>query len=128
MKIQLDLKGKIAKSATRARGVFDQKEGGPAFKNGVILLDLGKKEKYTLEKLRRAAARALSQARSLGAVSLAIEMQTLLGAFSEAEGTRAAVEGARLSSYRFNRYKSKPSPRSSVAVLTLVFPPKADPP
>jgi leucyl aminopeptidase len=124
MKIQLDLKGKIAKSTPRARGVFDKKEDEPTFKNGVILLDLGKKEKYTLEKLRRVVARALSQARSLGAASLAIEMQTLLGTFSEADGTRAAVEGARLSSYRFDKYKSKPG-RSAIhrapTTVTLTF-------
>jgi len=128
MKINLDFTGKTAKSTTRARGVFDKKEDGQAFKDGVILLDLGKKEKYTLEKLRRVVARALSQARSLGVASLAIEMQTLLGAFSEADGARAAVDGARLSNYRFDRYKSKPSPKPAVAALTLVFPPKADPP
>ena len=121
MNIRLDFTGKIAKTALRAKGVFDKKENEPSFKNKIIFLGLGKKEKYTLEKLRRAVAKALSQARSVGAASLAIEMQTLLGTFSEADGTRAAVEGARLSSYRFEKYKSKPSPKSTFTSLTLAF-------
>jgi leucyl aminopeptidase len=121
MYIRLDFTGKIAKSALRAKGVFDKKENEPSFRNKTIFLDLGKKEKYSLEKLRHAVAKALSQARSLGSASLALEMQTLLGAFSQDRCARAAIEGARLSSYRFDKYKSKPSPKSPVVTLTLTF-------
>ena len=121
MRIQSDFTGKILKSALQARGVFDRKENEPLFEGRTIWLDLGKKDRYTLEKLRRAVAKALSQARSMQSASLAIGMDSLLGAFSAADAARAAVEGARLSSYRFDKYKSKPSPKQTLTSLALVF-------
>ena len=135
MKIELDFSGKAFKNvALSAHGVFEGgllpksskkfagKDGETLLSGGVLWLGLGKKEKYTLEKTRRASARALGQAKALQAETLALDMESLLGAFSPAEATAAAVEGARLSDYRFDKYKSKKSPDTPNALLLkLVF-------
>jgi len=134
MKISLDFSGKSFKGASlSAHGVFEGgmlpktakkfegKEGESLLSNEVLWLGLGKKEKYTLEKARRIAARALLQAKALQAQTLVLDMESVLGAFSPAEITAAAVEGIRLSDYRFDRYKSKPSPKTGLAAVTLAF-------
>ncbi len=139
MKISLDFSGKSFKGASlsvhgafeggllpKTTKKFEGKEGESFLSAEILWLGLGKKEKYSLEKARRAAAKALSQAKALQAGTLALDMEAMLGAFNPSEVTAAVVEGARLSSYRFDKYKSKRSPVSEPSVLTLVFPPKPD--
>jgi len=78
-------------------------QGGPAPR--LLLVGLGEKELFTLEKLRRAAATAARRARALGlqtaAFSLPALPHTTIGEIS-----RTAAEGARLGLYRFDRHKS----------------------
>ncbi len=134
MKIALDFSGKSFKSASLSvHGVFEGdllpkstkkfegKEDETLLSSETLWLGLGKKDKYTLEKVRRIAAKALSQAKALQAGTFALDIEAMLGAFSPADVTGAVVEGARLSGYRFDKYKSKPSPKSGPSALTLVF-------
>jgi leucyl aminopeptidase len=78
-------------------------QGGPTPR--LLLVGLGEKELFTLEKLRRAAATAARRARALGlqtaAFSLPALPHTTIGEIS-----RTAAEGARLGLYRFDRHKS----------------------
>jgi leucyl aminopeptidase len=68
----------------------------------LIAAGLGKKEKYTLEKLRRAAASAALRVRSLDLAEVSVE----LPAGDAAETAQAAVEGMALALYRYGKYKS----------------------
>ncbi len=81
-------------------------------KRKILLVGLGKNEKLTLEKLRRAAAAAAKAAKSLKASSLAIiepDTEVLgwlkLGEDWESIGS-ALAEGALLSMYKFDKYLS----------------------
>lgn len=134
MKITLDFSGKTrGKDALRARGAFEGqpvpktlkrfagKEGETFVERGTLWVGLGKKQKHTLEKVRRAAAKALSQAKAQQAASLILETGSLSGPFGASETASAAVEGLRLSDYRFDKYKSKPSPKPALASVTLAF-------
>ncbi len=87
-----------------------------------LLIGLGKKEKFTLDKIRCAAARAACYAKSMKVEELRFDLESFSGDFSAGEAAGAAVEGARLSNYRFDRYKSKPSPASSLTEFELYTP------
>jgi leucyl aminopeptidase len=73
----------------------------------VFLLGLGKKEKFSLEKVRLASARLLCRVRGLKEKEAALDLDSITGKFSTEKIAGAVVEGARLSSYRFKKYKSK---------------------
>ncbi len=80
----------------------------------VLLMGLGKKDKHTLQSVRRAAARLLCNSKSFQYTTLRLDLDTFTGKFSVEETAGAALEGARLSDYRFDKYKSKPkSPRKT---------------
>jgi leucyl aminopeptidase len=90
-----------------SRGDFSGKEGETALLYGgdlaaprLLLVGLGDRSSFTLEKVRRAAANAAKRARSLGVREAAFALPSLEGA------ARAAAEGATLGLYRFTRYKS----------------------
>lgn len=68
----------------------------------VLLVGLGKREKFDTDGVRRFSGRAAASARELGVLSLAIGPPC--GAV--AEGAQAIVEGAMLGLYRFGKYKS----------------------
>ncbi|MBI4353044.1 MAG: leucyl aminopeptidase [Candidatus Omnitrophica bacterium] len=87
----------------------------------VFVVGLGKKEKYTLERVRRAAAKALSQAKAMRASSMRFDLESFFEKFSLGELAGAAVEGARLAGYRFERYKSKPNSKQTLKEAELVF-------
>ncbi len=71
----------------------------------VIVAGLGKKGRFTTEKLRRAAALVARQARSLGLR----ELSMVLPPGDRRENTIAAVEGTLLSLYEYKPFKSKDS-------------------
>ena len=78
-------------------------QAGPAPR--LLLVGLGKKDIFTLEKLRRAAATAARRARALKLHSAAFS----LPAFPDTairEAARTVAEGAKLGLYRFDRHKS----------------------
>jgi leucyl aminopeptidase len=71
----------------------------------LLLVGLGDRSSFTLEKLRRSAASAARKARSLGVREAAFASPSLEGT-SAAGAARAAAEGAALGLYRFTRYKT----------------------
>ena len=85
----------------------------------LFLVGLGKKEKFTLETVRRVAAKSLSRGKTFQAGKLGFDLDTFREKFSLEEVLSAAVEGVRLSDYRFDRYKSKPGNSPSVENFTI---------
>ena len=71
----------------------------------LLLVGLGEREKFTLDRLRRASATTAKKARSLGVSEAMISLRAPDGA-NEADAARAAAEGATLGLYRFRKHKS----------------------
>jgi len=71
----------------------------------LLLVGLGSRASFTLEKLRRTTATAARRARSLGVREAAFVLREPENAGVEGSA-RAAAEGATLGLYRFTRYKS----------------------
>jgi len=92
-------------------GDFSGKEGETALLYAdlaaprLLLVGLGSRACFTLEKLRRTAATAARRARSLGVREAAFVLREPEKAGVEGSA-RAAAEGATLGLYRFTRYKS----------------------
>jgi leucyl aminopeptidase len=78
-------------------------QSGPAPR--LLLVGLGERDLFTLEKLRRAAATVARRARTLGLQSAAFSLPDLPDTRTR-EVARAVAEGARLGLYRFDRHKS----------------------
>ncbi len=95
---------------------FDAKPSGIVF-----FIGLGKKEKYTLEKVRRSAAKLLGQTKASQIPVLTIQADTFIEKFSTDDVVAALTEGLMLSSYRFDKYKSKPSPASGTPDVVLAL-------
>ncbi|OIO36864.1 MAG: hypothetical protein AUJ72_05590 [Candidatus Omnitrophica bacterium CG1_02_46_14] len=85
----------------------------------LFLIGLGKRDKYTLERVRRAAAKSLTQAKVLQAKRVRFDLDTLDEKFPVEELIQAAVEGIRLSDYCFDKYKSKKAPKFAVDTFKL---------
>jgi leucyl aminopeptidase len=82
----------------------------------MIVAGLGPKDRFTTEKLRRAAGAAAQRARSLNLREISV---TLPPGGDASENAQAAVEGIALSLYEYKRYKSRvdgPSPLRTVRV------------
>jgi leucyl aminopeptidase len=92
-------------------GDFSGKEGETALLYAdltaprLLLVGLGSRASFTLEKLRRTAANVARRARSLGVREAAFVLREPENAGVEGSA-RAAAEGATLGLYRFTRYKS----------------------
>jgi leucyl aminopeptidase len=78
-------------------------QGGPAPR--LLLVGLGERELFTLEKLRRAAATVARRARGLKLHSAAFSLPALPDTTIR-EVARSVAEGVRLGLYRFGRHKS----------------------
>jgi leucyl aminopeptidase len=78
-------------------------QDGPAPR--LLLVGLGERDLFTLEKLRRAAATAARRARALKLLSAAFSLSALPDTRIR-EIARTVAEGARLGLYRFDRHKS----------------------
>ncbi|HLF93547.1 MAG TPA: M17 family peptidase N-terminal domain-containing protein, partial [Planctomycetota bacterium] len=85
----------------KEREVLVSYPGKPAKR--VIAAGLGKKEKLTVEKVRRAAASIALRAKALGLAEFSIVPPS----GNAAEHTRAVVEGVALALYEYKRYKSR---------------------
>jgi leucyl aminopeptidase len=89
----------------------------------LILAGLGKRTEFELDKVRSASAKAMKRAEEIGAESVGV----LVPDNKEVRGelvdfAAAVVEGAVLSSYRFDKYRTpKPDEATAVGELTLVF-------
>ena len=89
----------------------------------LILAGLGKRADFELDKVRSASAKAMKRAEEIGAESVGM----LVPDNKEVRGelvdfATAVVEGAILSGYRFDKYRTpKPDEAKPVGELTLVF-------
>jgi leucyl aminopeptidase len=89
----------------------------------LMLLGLGEREKFTLDRWRGAVAKAAQASRGLRARQFGVSLELPSPvAFSMAELGAAATEGAMLGLYRFGLYKSKkaeeePDPEEMVLLL-----------
>jgi leucyl aminopeptidase len=81
----------------------------------LVAAGLGKKEKFTPEKLRRAAALAAQKARDLNLAEVSLE----LPAGDAGENAQAAVEGVALALYAYKRYKSSPAKPLKLATVRV---------
>lgn len=86
----------------------------------VLLIGLGKRENYRLETARRAIARILAQAKMFQHKTVRVDLDTFDGIFPLEQVAAACVEGARLSSYTFSKYKSKQPSVKVIDSLELV--------
>ena len=89
---------------------------GPAAGRTVLVVGLGPSAKVTTETVRRAAAAVVRAAGDVSAVATDLAGVTVDGADTSTV-LAAAVEGALLGAYRFDAYRSKPSPRRLTSVV-----------
>jgi leucyl aminopeptidase len=83
---------------------------GSAQGRALLVVGLGPAERMTAETLRRAAAAAVRAAGDVTAFAIDLASVAIEGV-DAAVALGAAVEGALLGDYRFDTYRSKPSPR-----------------
>ncbi|MFP5502657.1 MAG: leucyl aminopeptidase [Candidatus Sericytochromatia bacterium] len=94
---------------------------GASFKR-VVLVGLGKPDGQTLEKVRQAAGKGTTAAREAGAKQVAVAMIGL-EAFDAASAAQATAEGALLSQYQMNDYRTKDREEiKSVEAITFYHP------
>jgi leucyl aminopeptidase len=115
------------------RGDFTAKPGnvhllypeGSMAAERLILVGLGKQSDLTLDRLRLAAGKAASHARSNGAESIVFASEGL-GLDAE-EAAQALTEGSMLGLYRFLKYKTndESSKRKEIKAVTLLAGPAA---
>lgn len=86
----------------------------------LFFIGLGKREQFCLGRVRKASAKFLSQAKAFKYKTARLDLDSFSEKFSLAEIASAALEGARLSDYSFDKYKSKPAPSAGVEELSLV--------
>ena len=88
----------------------------------ILLVGLGKKQEFTLERVRQAAATAAQAALQLGLTRMtSVVHGTGAGGAAAADAAQALVEGTRLGGYRFTRYKSrKENEEKPLAQLVLL--------
>src|SRR5581483_8676189 len=85
----------------------------------VFFVGMGKKEKLSLETVRRASARAAKKAQTMKAKSLAIQMPQVPGA-SGAEIAAAVVEGTMLGLYKFDKFFKKEEPKVPIDNVIII--------
>ena len=85
----------------------------------VILVGLGKKEEFTVDKMRSAGAKAGQTARSLKVKSLAVAMESGELGLSSEVATEASVEGIILGLYQFAEYKTLD--RENISEVELLY-------
>lgn len=94
----------------------------------IMLVGLGKKDKFSLDKIRQASGTAARRVQNMGVKSLVSTLQELdsyedVSAESCAE---AVVTGSTLGAYQFTRYKTpEPEEKKKVENLTLIVSKKA---
>lgn len=95
----------------------------------VLVMGLGKREEFTLDRVRIVSAEAVKHLRKIGARRVGTIVHgagTREGArtgthgFNAAQATQALCEGALLGLYRFARYKKEAEDAKQIAVLTIV--------
>jgi leucyl aminopeptidase len=90
-----------------------------AFTKRIFLVGLGKPEKFSIEMVRRAAARAAKKAEQMKSRSLAIYLPEVKGA-SGAEVAYAVVEGIMLGLYKFDKFFKLEEPKVLLENVLIV--------
>jgi leucyl aminopeptidase len=85
----------------------------------IFLVGLGKRDRLSLESVRRAAARAAKKAEATKSRSLAIVLPSVPNA-SGAEIAYAVVEGVMLGLYKFDKFFKKEEPRVPLDNVTIL--------
>jgi leucyl aminopeptidase len=78
----------------------------------VVMVGLGPQKELTLERIRQAAGRAITMARSIGVRELATVVHGVgTGGFDPEDAAQAVVEGSMLANYSFDRYRTRDGQR-----------------
>ena len=89
----------------------------------VMVLGLGDKKDFNLEIVRKGAGKIVQTAQQIRAAHITTAAHGgHLGVFSKAECTEAVVEGIRLASYLFDRYKKKPKDAVEIKEAVILCP------
>lgn len=86
----------------------------------IVVVGLGKKKEYSMERMRKATAVLTRFAESLKAASLAYNLhQDRVGKFSVSDRARECVVASILSLYRFDQYKTEGKEEQNIKELIL---------
>jgi len=88
----------------------------------IFLVGIGKKDKITIEQIRRSAARAARKAEQTKSKSMALYVPEVKGK-NGAEITAAIVEGIELGLYKYDKFFKKEEPRVPLQSLTILYQP-----
>jgi leucyl aminopeptidase len=92
----------------------------------IIIVGLGEKDKFTIDRIREASGKAALQARETGLKSFSTIVHGAgIGRFNLDEATEAMAEGALLALYRYTRYKTDDEWKKDPEVMTIVTTEKA---
>ena len=86
----------------------------------VVLVGLGRQQKYGPDAVRRAYGAGARAARDIGAMTIAAALPPAAGSVTPEIGVQAATEGALLSLYQFSRYHTLDAPARAVDSVTFV--------
>ncbi len=109
-----DFKGKFKEVA-----VLPSSGGLPAKR--IIVVGLGEREKFRIDRIREVSGKVALQARDMGLKSFStIAHGAGIGGLDLFESTEAVAEGSLLAIYRYTRYKTKEQDKKDPEVMTIV--------
>ena len=92
----------------------------------VMIVGLGEREKFTIDRVREASGKAALEARELGLKSFSTIVHGAgIGGLNLGEATEAMAEGASLALYRYTHYKTDDEGKKDPGVMTIVTTEKA---
>ena len=100
------------------------REGDRFSAGAVLLVGVGPKDELTVDGARRALGRAAATARRFATVATTFPMA--FGTKDASEAVAASAEGLGLGSYRFDRYRSKPSDGKDLTRVIAIGSPRWD--
>ncbi len=109
--------GDMAGKAEETFVIYPRKSEAAAKR--ILLVGMGKKDKLSLEIVRRAASRAAKKAEGTKSRSLAIYLPEIKG-HSGAEVAYAAVEGIKLGLYKYDKFFKREEPKVSLENVTVL--------
>jgi leucyl aminopeptidase len=90
----------------------------------VAIVGLGKRDRFTLDRVRRASAIACRALRKAGARDVGLALAWADSGLNLAQAARASIEGALLGLYEFNQYKSTVAngngSRRAIEAITII--------
>ncbi|RMD88830.1 MAG: leucyl aminopeptidase [Calditrichaeota bacterium] len=87
----------------------------------ILLVGLGERDKYSIERLRQAVGTAARTLMKLGVQNFALALETI-STGNVKNATQAATEGAILATYQYSKFKEiKPEEQKFVESMTLLY-------